>query len=253
MCLLALLYRLVDDVPVIAGANREEEYARPGEAPHVQEVGGVRFLAGRDPRAGGTWFGVNEYGVLIGITNRVKSEPPDGEPRSRGLLVRDLLACRRAEDAARQAANDLSTGRYQGCNLLCADSRSATVLHAGDWLRVRPLPPGIHVLTARDINDETDRRVHHALGWLGRRGYRTADDALASLQQLCGQPGNHDPGMCLHGPRGGTVSSTLVALGTGLAAAAYRHAQGPPDRTPYQDYSYVLAELHAAGRPPKAE
>lgn len=244
MCLLALLYRLVDGAPVIAGANREEEYARPGEAPHVQEVGGVRFLAGRDPRAGGTWFGVNRHGVLIGITNRLKSEPPAASPRSRGLLVRDLLACSRAEEAVKQAAGELSSQRYAGCNLLCADSVSATVVHAGDWLRVRPLPPGIHVLTARDINDETDRRVHHALGWLARRAYRTADDALASLQQLCGQTGNHDPAICLHGPRGGTVSSTLVALGTRLADAAYRHAQGPPDRTPYQDFSYLLAELN---------
>lgn len=247
MCLLALLYRLVDDVPVIAGANREEEYSRPGDAPQVQEVGGVRFLAGRDPRAGGTWFGVNQHGVLIGLTNRVKSEPPEDVPRSRGLLVRDLLACKRADEAAKQAANNLASSCYAGCNLLCVDQYSATVLHAGDWLRVRPLPPGIHVLTARDINDETDRRVHHALGWLARRSYRTADDALASLQQLCGQTGPHDPAICLHGPRGGTVSSTLVAVGARLTDAAYRHAQGPPDRTPYQDYSYLLAELNAGG------
>ena len=33
MCLLALFYRVVDDAPVVAGANREELYARGGEPP----------------------------------------------------------------------------------------------------------------------------------------------------------------------------------------------------------------------------
>ena len=42
----------------------------------------------------------------------------------------------------------------------------AIVLHAGDWLRVRPLPPGLHVLTHRDVNDVNDRRLAHALAWL---------------------------------------------------------------------------------------
>ncbi|MGE3804217.1 MAG: NRDE family protein [Gemmataceae bacterium] len=243
MCLLALLYRQVDGAAVIAGANREEEYARPGEPPSLQSSGSIRFLAGRDPRAGGTWLGVNQYGVLVGITNRVKSDPPAGEPRSRGLLVRELLAARSASAALKQGADELGSNRYAGCNLLCVDQDSAGIIHAGDWLRIRPLPPGIHVLTARDVNDESDRRVYHAMGWLARRRYRTADDALASLQQLCGQSDSNDPPICLHGPHGGTVSSTLVALPHRLGDGAYRHSQGPPDRTPYQDYSYLLAEL----------
>jgi hypothetical protein len=45
------------------------------------------------------------------------------------------------------------------------------------------------------------------------------------------------------------VSSTLVALRTPLADSAYLHAQGPPDRTPYVDYSQLLRDVVQSGEP----
>ena len=244
MCLLVLFFRVVEDSPLVAGANREESYARGGEPPRILE-GPVRAIAGLDPTAGGTWFGVNEHGVLVAITNRPKSQLP-AQPRSRGLLVRDLLSCSSAKIAADAATSQLSQNRYAGCNVLCADGDDAYVLHSGDWLRVRPLPPGIHVLTAHDVNDESDRRIGHALWWLNQRDYRNAADCALALKALCAQPGNGDPPICLHGKNGGTVSSSIVALRSPLSRSTYLHAQGPPDRTPYLDFSGLMQELESS-------
>jgi hypothetical protein len=66
---------------------------------------------------------------------------------------------------------------------------------------------------------------------------------VAALKELCGQTGGNDPPICLRGERGGTVSSSIVALRTPLSRSTYLHAQGPPDCTPYVDYSALLAEL----------
>jgi hypothetical protein len=241
MCLLALFYRVVEEAPVVAGANREEAYARGGEPPQVL-AGPCRAVAGLDPQAHGTWFGVNERGVLAAVTNRPRSQVPV-QPRSRGLLVRDLLGCASARAAAELAAQELGRHRYAGCNILCADRESAQVIHGGDWLRVRPLPPGLHVLTSRDSNDARDPRIDYALGWLGDRPYLSAGECVAALQQLCAQSGNGYPPMCLHGDLGGTVSSSIVALRSPLARSAYLHAQGPPDSTAYADYSHLFEEL----------
>src|SRR5690242_4650834 len=154
MCLFALFFRVVEDAPVVAGANREEFYNRGGEPPQILE-GAHPAVAGVDPSAGGTWFGVNELGVLVAVTNRPKSHLP-AKPRSRGLLARELLGCATAADAVEQAARELDQGRYAGCNVVCADPESAVVIHGGDWLRIRPLPPGLHVLTSHDVNDASD-------------------------------------------------------------------------------------------------
>lgn len=244
MCLLALLHRVVEDAPLVAGANREEFYDRGGEPPRILEET-CRAVAGVDPLAGGTWFGLNEHGLLVAVTNRPRSEPPR-QPRSRGLLARDLLACPDAAAAADLAGRELGQNRYAGCNVLCADRQRALVLLAGDWLRVRPLPPGIHIVTNRDVNETGDRRQAYALGWLASRPYATSGDCVKVLQELCAYPGNGGPPICLHGDRAGTVSSSIVVVRPRLAECVYLHAQGPPDRTPYTDYSHLLRQLAAA-------
>jgi hypothetical protein len=242
MCLVALFFRVVEDAPVVIGANREELYARGGEPPQLLD-GPLRAVGGRDPLSGGTWLGVNERGVLVAVTNRPKSQLPP-KPRSRGLLARDLLALPTAAAAADQAAQELGQDRYAGCNVLCADGSSAVVVHAGDWLRVRPLPPGIHVLTAHDVNDASDRRIGHSLWWLGQRGYASSGHCVAALKELCGQTG--DPPICICKEERGSVSSSILALRPALAQGTYLHAQGPPDQTPYADYSHLLRQLAAA-------
>jgi hypothetical protein len=245
MCLVALFFRAVPDAPLVVGANREEWYDRPGEPPQILD-GPCRAAAGVDPRAGGTWLGVNDRGLFVAVTNRPKLQPPP-RPRSRGLLARDLLLnCTNAADAIEQARRELAAGVYAGCNFVVADSERAVVLHAGDRLGVCPLPPGIHVLTNGDVNQEGDARVAYARAWLGRRPFASAADCLGALGTLCGQRGDGGPPICLYGQGRGTVSSSLVALRPALAASTYLHAQGPPDRTPYEDYSHLLRELAGA-------
>ena len=124
-----------------------------------------------------------------------------------------------------------------------ADVKTAVVLHAADWLRVRPLPSGLHILASRDVNDPSDPRVAYALDWLGHRRYTVEDDCVNALKKLCAQTGNGTPPMCLRGDKGGTVSSSIVSLRTPLAGSTYLHAQGPPDREPYLDVSHLLRSL----------
>jgi uncharacterized protein with NRDE domain len=244
MCLLALLYGVLDDAPLVLGANREEYYQRGGEPPRL--LGTPPAVAGLDPVAGGTWLGVNAWGVVVAVTNRRKSRLPD-QPRSRGLLARDLLACPSAHQAAWMATRELEQDRYAGCNFLCADAREAVVIHAGDWLRVRPLPPGIHVLANSDVNDPTDVRATYASRWLEEQDFRTSADCLQGLRQLCAGSEPAGSPICFREVTRGTVSSTLLALPRELASATLLHAQGPPDRVPYVDCSHLLLEL-AEGR-----
>jgi hypothetical protein len=241
MCLLALFFRSVEDAPLVVGANREEAYERGGEPPQILP-GPRQAVGGRDPVAGGTWLAVNDCGVLIAVTNRLKTRPPEAPP-SRGVLARELLACSTAAVAMDVAARELSNHRYAGCNVVCADADNLLVLHAADWLRIRPMPPGLHVLTSHDVNDGSDPRLAYAARWLSQRPFELANDCVVALQQLCAQTGNGDPAMCLHGKKGGTVSSSIFVLRRPLRRSNYYHAQGPPDRTPYADYSHLLQQL----------
>src|SRR5262249_53577581 len=157
----------------------------------------------------------------------------------------ELLDCPTARLAAERAAEALARNEYAGCNFLCADRDRAVILHGGDWLRVRPLPPGLHVLTNHDVNDPSDRRATYALDWLSQRHVVCADQVVTALRELCPQPGNGTAPMCLHGEQKGTVSSSILALKTPRQRSVLLHAQGPPDRVPYEDYSALLRDLFA--------
>jgi uncharacterized protein with NRDE domain len=239
MCLLAIFFRVVSDAALVVGANREEDYDRDGTVPQLL-TDSARAVAGIDPTAGGTWFGLNQHGLVVAVTNRHKTRPP-ARARSRGLLARDLLACRSASEAIERAGRELGSGLYVGCNLFCADQDRAAVIHAGDWLRVRLLPTGIHVLTNHDVNDASDPRLAHALGWLGQYAYDSGAECLGTLQMLCVR--TDPPPICLRGEKRGTVSSSVVAVRSRLAESTYLHAQGPPDVTPYVDYSHLVRQL----------
>jgi hypothetical protein len=71
--------------------NRDERNTRlPGLPPRVAGDE-VKWIAPVDGDQGGTWILVNECGITMGLMNGVFQERTGkGEPRSRGLLVRDL-------------------------------------------------------------------------------------------------------------------------------------------------------------------
>jgi hypothetical protein len=261
MCLLAILYRVVDGCPVLVAANREESYDRQGTPPQLWS-GTPSILAGKDTRAGGTWLGANEHGVLVAITNRPKPTP---DPvRSRGLLCRDLLSCASVDSACQQALRELTDHPYAGCNVLTLDAAHAYVIHSGEKLEARSLEPGIHALSHSDADEPSDRRVAYALDWINQHANpngkdksrvnsmtgKPLSDWITVLGDLCKDHGDErHPAICLHKNDRGTVSSSIIALGHLSGGWSWLHAQGPPCRNEYVDYSNLLTDLFRIRRP----
>jgi uncharacterized protein with NRDE domain len=242
MCLLAIVYRAVERCPVLVAANREESYERQGTEPQLWP-GEPAIVAGRDPRAGGTWLGVNQHGVLAAVTNRPKRTAPP-EPRSRGLLCRDLLSCRTAREAHERALAELDRKCYAGCNVLAIDAAAGYVVHAGELLRSSPLPVGIHVVTASDLNDPADRRIVRARDWLTDIEAWGIEEWLAELPRVCRDHGRGpEPPLCLHLDGHGTVSSSIIALAEQRHDSRWLHSQGPPCSSPFVDCSHLLGQL----------
>jgi uncharacterized protein with NRDE domain len=242
MCMVAILFRVIEGCPVLIAANREEYNDRQGTPPELWP-GEPAFVAGRDPRAGGTWFGVNEYGVVAAVTNRQKFPLPD-TPRSRGLLCRDLLGSTTAREAHARALDQLDHEPYAGCNVIVIDAAAAYVIVAGIPLRSVPLPAGMHVVTAQGLNDASDRRGMRARDWLASRKHHTTEGWLKALPQLLSDHGQSQiPPICLHGQDRGTLSSSLVALPDRPRDARLLHAQGPPCTHAYSDCSNLLVSI----------
>ena len=104
MCTFIMLYKLLEEYPVIGLHNRYLGLDTK-ERPPMDWGDGV--FAPYDYASGGTWFGFNRDGLMMGITNQ-ETMLIDKPGRSRGLLALDVLReCSSSEDA-RRYLNDRS-------------------------------------------------------------------------------------------------------------------------------------------------
>ena len=243
MCVLAIQYQTANDSPILIAQNREELFDRPTQAPRIQS-GRPRVVCGIDRKAGGTWLGVNQYRLVVAVANRPKTKTPV-EPRSRGVLCRELLNLRTAREAAEQAARELASGSYAGASYVCADADSAAIVYGGNHVEIVKLTPGLHLLTNGDLDDLADQRQKFARRLLTLQRLDSAVAFLAVASRTFSR--KPDPagrrGLVVCGNQYGTVSSTLLSLPEKIQNAVYQYAPGPPSDHAYDDVSALLRQV----------
>jgi hypothetical protein len=251
MCIMAFLYRTAKTTPILVAANREERYDRPSQPPKIQS-GTPRVICGVDRKASGTWLGVNQFGLFATVTNRRKSNPP-AEPRSRGLLCRELLDCQTARQAVLVAADELATGAYAGANYVVADAEYAGVVHGGNRVEIVDIEPGLHVLTNGNVDDPKDERHEYIRRMLTLHTLDSAVTFLAVASRVFSRKPDLQGrrGAVITGGDHGTVSSALLALADKMQHSSLQYAPGPPSETAYDDLSALLRQVLSTNRAKK--
>jgi uncharacterized protein with NRDE domain len=100
MCTVLLLLRPDARWPLLLGANRDERLDRPFDPPGRWWPDAPHVVGGRDRAGGGSWFALNDDGVVATIVNGMDRLGPLAGKRSRGELVLRALAEHSAQDAA---------------------------------------------------------------------------------------------------------------------------------------------------------
>ena len=252
MCTVVILRRPNHAWPVIIGANRDEMAGRPWSPPSRHWADRPDVTAGKDDLAGGTWLGINDYGVVAGVLNRKNSLGPAPGMRSRGELPLEALDHAEATAAA-EALSHLDPASYRPFNMVIADCRKAYWLSSAggeqtDLVRsdieVREIPEGLSMTTAYDLNDLESPRMRYYLPKFEaaaapepESGDWSAWQALMGSRQS--EPDSvHGGAMNVMTDRGfGTVSSSLMALPEPQIKAVkpvWLFASGRPDEAPFE-------------------
>lgn len=160
MCTVVLLVRPDHPWPLLLAGNRDEMATRPWRAPARHWPDRPRVIGGLDLLGGGSWLGLNDDGVVAVVLNRLGTLGPERGKRSRGELVLEALDHAEAEAAA-EALGDLDPEAWRPFNLVVADATGAFLItHRAASVEVAPVPPGLHMLTAHELNDSAaDPRI----------------------------------------------------------------------------------------------
>ena len=243
MCTLAAFVRVIDGLPLVVAANRDEFLARPTAAPALLEQHPPRF-GGRDLRAGGSWLVLARSGLVVGLLNRRAATNETGERPSRGRLPVLLAAAADAAEAVEILRVEAAVG-YAPFRLLLADRQAAFVAANLDLgLQVERLEPGVHVLTNVAPDEGPCPRLHfcaprmEALAARQRLLAHGLDGLVGDLRGVLAEhrAGNAGPfeRPCIHLPEYGTRSTSIVAL-RGDARAHWFHAEAAPCRGPLRE------------------
>jgi uncharacterized protein with NRDE domain len=249
MCTLIVLYRPVHEWPVLIGANRDEMLDRPWQPPARHWPDRPNVVAGLDEAAGGSWFGVNDDGVAAGIMNRAGTLGPAADKRSRGELVLEALDHADAKTAA-EALTHIDPAAYRAFNLVVADAERVYWLRHAEApgrgrIEATALAPGVSMLTAYDLNDESSPRIRRYLPLVRAAAVPDPErDEWSSWERILASR-DSDAEAAREGAMNvvtdfgfGTVSSLLLALparGRHGVKPRLRFAAGRPDQVGYRD------------------
>jgi uncharacterized protein with NRDE domain len=188
---------------------------------------------------------VNAEGLLAAVTNRPVARR-DERCGSRGRVVLQALEARSAREAA-ASLSGLGPGLFNPFNLLVADGEEAFAVVYEERATVAELTPGVHVIGNADPDDRQVPKIDRLLDEAQGASELEAPHLMAALARtLRGHEGEPGPLVhtCIHAGAYGTRSSTLLQLGP---EPAWWYADGPPCRTPYEDYTFLLHQLDRGG------
>ena len=267
MCTLVILRQVHPEWPLVLAANRDEFYARSATGPQVLRES-PRAVGGRDLERGGTWMGVTNEGLFVGLTNQPGRRGQGRTARSRGEVVLRTLEAGSVE-AIERYLEALPGDEFLAFNLLYGDAHGVRVAYARPGekrLRREDVPPGIHVLP-NDVLDSPDLpKVARARLLAAEVAHRPwpeleaglkallADETLPDLAHVPSPPAGEDlprdirrqlQALCIHTPAYGTRSSAIVTLAPGRVGH-YLSTETAPCQGAWRDVTGLLAPPAAA-------
>ena len=201
--------------------NRDERHTRkPAAGPRVGEQRGVSFIAPADGDHGGSWIGVNQFGLTLCLLNRYGDSPQlaAGTFTSRGLLLTALLDCERAQQVyERVRTTDLEQFQPLTMAILTVDEPALVIDWTGRDCRVRPdadtqAPLTSSSLKEPEIGARRKEQFRNMVSGGGERGADLQGAALLWQFHRSHLPERGPSSVCMHRKEAATVSLSAVTV-----------------------------------------
>lgn len=261
MCNLILLYKVMDNFPVIVLHSRYEETDRVEYPPRIINYP-YKVYAPLDIPSRGSWIGINGKNVFASVTNQYSTVKRPGK-RGRGLLVLEILGnASNARKGINYVKGELDE-KYKPANFVIADPHKAFHIIYEEEIHVRELEAGKHVITPltplegkemseklNKIRERAKKRKKRSLKLLNERTKAESqkiDEIITKLRRIA-QDHNESPNrnsICYHTPENKfeqTSASIITMHKTNVKKSKILYCQGNPCEHNFINYSHILTK-----------
>jgi hypothetical protein len=213
----------------LLGMNRDEKWARGKRAlaPTVETIDGSRAIFPKDG-SGGTWIGINEYGLAFALLNRNYSGAPFPKQRSRGGIIPALIdrPSIAALNTKLRGLNLQGTLPFTLLTVSMPDQYVLQVVYDGTDYSSLPFPWHRKHWYSSGLSDQDAHAKRSPLALAAtREPDRDTHDWLRRLHRQHGEaPGPFS--ICVHREDVGSVSYTEIEVEPG--AITMRYSPGLP-------------------------
>ena len=248
MCTFIMIYKLLEDYPIVALHNRYLGLNTKETPPHRQ-TGGIYAPIDHDSQ--GTWIGVNRDGLFMAITNQ-ETETIENPDRSRGLLALDVLReCSTAGEAKEYLMEPTIRPRYRPGNFLVADKEQAWHIlwdNVTTAWRLLPGPYAMGVVTmypgikmsprAEKIEPDSEKRRRRAFQLLSGFQPDGVDSAVEKLMKVSTdhEYGKTTASICWHSDEFKQTSSTIMAVASNPSISKVYYCPGNACENSFSEY-----------------
>ena len=248
MCTVLLAFKKVEGWPLVVANNRDEFFHRRALPPRVYSSAkddGRRWLASYDLSGGGSWWGYNNRGLMVCLTNRwIESDYEEG-CRSRGQLVLDLLGSDDPDRARADLIEICAGASFNPFNLIVVSREKGFFSSNFPQLLFSPLLPGYHYLGNGLLDACTSVKARSARRFFVElSGKKSLEQTLACFYKALRTPFPQDgippQGFNVNFDGYGTTSSLSLAVAeSGPANFILHYCNANPLHDVYQDYSLL--------------
>jgi len=210
--------------------NRDERYTRrPALGPRLVAQRGVSFIAPADGDHGGSWIGVNHFGLTMSLLNRYGDSPAESAASftSRGLLLTALLDCEHAREVyERVQATQLGNFQPFTMAVLSPDEKPLVLDWTGHDISIRPEVDSHAPLVSSSLQEPQISvwRKEQFRRMLSETGNEEAPPTAELLWQFHRShlPERGPYSVCMHREDASTVSLSVVTVTQERVEFVYR-------------------------------
>lgn len=213
--------------------NRDELRTRkPAEAPRIHGVNGKRFISPIDGDFGGTWLGINEFGMTLGLLNRYvdnagPAQSSESKPgrlfTSRGSLVQELLQCQSISEIENQLLR-MRLERFQPFTLaiISAEGDIRLSIWSGRRLQIQTQSGSdIGFITSSSHDTRNVMKSREVQFRNLRTKYGVVDIEMLSELHRSHTPARGPNAICMHRNDAGTVSFSRIDFSHDISKFTY--------------------------------